>query len=141
MLDSYPHRTLLSWKQQFPLLARLAMRRLTSNARSLKKRMSKQQIKSLLELARERIHSAEKIAWERYRPRFYPGNIYFLQAEVTSYYPRNARAVWGPLAKQVELRRVPGDHTAMVATQYKIVADLLTDQLHWKIGHNVSRAV
>jgi thioesterase domain-containing protein len=141
MLDTYPHRTRLSWKQRFPLLTRLAIRRLTSMARYFKNRRSLQPVKSPIELARERVHSAESIAWRRYRPRFYSGNIYFLKAEITSCYPKNPRAVWAPLVNQFELRTVPGDHTAMVTTQYKMVADLLTEQLRWRIGRNASRAV
>ena len=141
LLDTYPHRTHLPWKQQFPLFTRLAVRRLTSQMRNLKSRATQQPAKSPLQLARERVHSAESIAWSHYRPEFYSGSLYFLKAEVASYYPRNARAVWGSLVRHLELRTVPGDHAALVARQYEVVADLLTEQLRWENGRNVSRAV
>jgi thioesterase domain-containing protein len=142
MLDTYPHRAQLSWKQKLPLLTRLAVRRLAVHARDLRNRMSQQPpLKSTLQLFRERVHSAESTAWTRYRPEFYPGSLYFLRAQVSSYYPRNPRAVWGSLVGELEVHTVPGDHAALVATQYQAVANLLTEQLQWQCGHNVSRAV
>jgi thioesterase domain-containing protein len=129
MLDTYPHRTHLSFLQQFPLLGRLALRRVSSHARSLRTKQDQQQPESLVDQMRERIHSAESIAWRNYQPRFYPGRICFVKAKVPTYYPKNPRAVWDPLAAEFELHTVPGDHIALVTSQSKLVADLLSGLL------------
>ena len=129
MLDTYPHRTHLSIRQQLPLLGRLAWRRLASHARAFKARGQRQQATSTLDKVRERIHSAESIAWRNYQPCFYQGRVCFVKARVATYYPRNPRAVWGPLSSEFELHTVPGDHTALVSAQSNVVAQLLSAQL------------
>jgi acetoacetyl-CoA synthetase len=130
MLDSYPHRTHLSWKQQVPLLARLALRRLLSNLQSLRKPANEHARKLPADEIRERIHAAEFVAWKDYAPTAYPGNVLFLKAEVTSYFPADPRSIWEPLADNVELYTVPGDHSGLVERQYLVVASLLSQLLN-----------
>jgi thioesterase domain-containing protein len=137
MLDTYPHRRNVSFWQQVPLVVRLGVRRLASFPFLAGK--GEQHPESSLESARQRIHSAESVAWRRYRPRFYPGKIYFLKAAIPTYYPRNPRAVWAPLAKQFELHAIPGRHNDLVTTQQELTAHLLSQQLHSALGENSLR--
>ena len=129
MLDSYPHRTHLSFKQQLQLLARLALRKIMSNLRSFKKPSDELSRNSSSDQIRERIHAAEFVAWRNYKPTFYPGKVLFVKAEVVSYFPANPRSVWEPLTGNFELYTVPGDHSGLVEKQYTAVAKLLSQML------------
>jgi thioesterase domain-containing protein len=130
MLDSYPHRTHLSLKQQVPLLTRLALRRLVSNLQSLRNATNEHSRKLPADEIRERIRAAEFVAWRNYRPAAYPGNVLFLKAEVPSYFPANPRSVWELLVGTFELYTVPGDHSGLVERQYPTVANLLSQALN-----------
>ena len=55
--------------------------------------------------------------------------IYFIKAEVVSYFPANAGSVWEHLAGNFELYTVPGDHSGLVEKQYTAVAKLLSQML------------
>jgi acetoacetyl-CoA synthetase len=57
------------------------------------------------------------VAWTKYRPRFYGGNITFLRPETSLRFPDDPRAVWGKLLRKLDIRTVPGDHTTMVKEQ------------------------
>lgn len=129
MIDTYPHRIYLRPLQHLPLVLRSVLRRLSSIRHAFHKKLSQPRGQSPVDRLRDRIYEAEFVAWRNYRPSFYAGKIYFLQASVSTCFPKNVRAVWGPLSKEFELHEVPGDHTSLIASQHKVVADLLTREL------------
>ncbi len=63
-------------------------------------------------------------AFTKYRPRFYPGSIAFIQAEIIDegvpYYPD---ILWGRLAQKLVIQRVGGDHWSMLSLHADRVAD------------------
>lgn len=56
------------------------------------------------------------VAWSRYRPRYYPGTITFLKAATGAggLWPSDPIAVWGSLAKSLDIHTVPGNHLTML---------------------------
>jgi thioesterase domain-containing protein len=69
------------------------------------------------------------LALSRYRPKFYPGKITFLQSETESYFPVNPRAVWAHLASEFECETVPGDHQGMLTTHFDRLGAVLSRYL------------
>jgi thioesterase domain-containing protein len=146
MLDSYPHRTRISRGQQFSVLVRSATRRLFSSGRIIRKpsddstmSANEKQYNATLKSIRQRIYEGELIALEHYQPRFYPGKVNFVEAEIRSYFPE-PRKVWTSLVQEFELETVPGDHIAMVTTHYKSIAELLTLHLLRALNEKGSRS-
>jgi hypothetical protein len=76
-----------------------------------------------------RVRDSAYVALTRYRPRFYRGKIKFVRAAVTSGFPADAAAVWAPLAQEIEVETVPGDHLGMIATHYDSLASVLSRYL------------
>jgi acetoacetyl-CoA synthetase len=66
------------------------------------------------------------VAWTRYRPRFYGGNITFLKPEICLRFPHDPVAVWGKLVQKLDIRTVPGDHISMVKEQVDGLASALS---------------
>jgi thioesterase domain-containing protein len=77
----------------------------------------------------KRVRERAYVALTRYRPRFYRGKIKFVRAAVLTGFPVDAEAVWRPLAEQVEIETVPGDHLGMIATHYDTLASVLSRYL------------
>jgi hypothetical protein len=73
----------------------------------------------------------------RYRPRFYPGKIKFVRAEISSAFPDDAAAVWTHLAEEFEVDTVPGDHLGMIATHYEMLAAVLSRYLVEAFAENL----
>jgi acetoacetyl-CoA synthetase len=69
------------------------------------------------------------VAWKQYRPQFYPGKIKFVRAEVSSFLPRDPKAVWGKLVAELEVETVPGDHLEIVDKRYQKLSPLLSRYL------------
>jgi thioesterase domain-containing protein/acyl carrier protein len=64
----------------------------------------------------QKAFDAGLISWAHYEPRFFPGKITFLKAEIVAgYWPADPHAVWGKLARCLEIHTVPGDHNGMLA--------------------------
>jgi thioesterase domain-containing protein len=61
----------------------------------------------------------------RYQPRTYPGKITFFKCDRRSVYPDPIMA-WGKLAKEIDLRTIPGDHLEIFTTQIDGVAARLS---------------
>lgn len=63
-------------------------------------------------------------AVSKYRPRFYPGSIAFIQAEIIDegvpYYPD---LLWGWLAQEFTIHRVRGDHWSMLSQHADCIAN------------------
>ena len=68
-------------------------------------------------------------AFRRYRPRFYPGKIKFVRAEVSSFQPSNPIDVWGNLVGEMEVEEVPGDHLEIVDRHYQSLSPVLSRYL------------
>jgi hypothetical protein len=77
----------------------------------------------------QRVRDSAYLALTRYRPRFYPGKIKFVRAEISSAFPDDAAAVWEPLAQIVEVETVPGDHLGIIAIHFEDLASVLSRYL------------
>jgi acetoacetyl-CoA synthetase len=137
MLDTYPDKRCLSATQYALLGFRLARRRVWSLVKSAPG-TTRQQIPEPTEdaprgdrpgRATEKMQDSAYLALRRYRPRFYPGRINFVKAEIRTYFPGNPTAVWGRLAQQFDLKTVPGDHFSMLRERCEAVGSLLSRYL------------
>jgi thioesterase domain-containing protein len=151
MLDSYPYKRYLPLGQRMRLMARLARRRasdlrrapmrqvLSGIAHRWKNRLhifgdhegpsSRPSTGVLFAEAAERVRDKEELAWTRYRPRSYHGEINFVRAEILSYFPEDPVPVWAHLVDGLEVETVPGDHVGMIATHSANLAAVLTRYL------------
>ena len=129
MLDAYPHMRHLAWGQRVRLAARQARRGLHFLGNSRESALYQPPVDVSLTPAMQRVRASAYLALTRYRPRYYRGVIKFVRAEVSSGFPVNAAAVWAPLAENVEVVTVPGDHLGMIATHYESLAAVLSRYL------------
>jgi acetoacetyl-CoA synthetase len=129
MLDAYPQFRYLSLGQRVLLVARQGRRGLHSLGNLTGSAPYQPPAGVLLTPAMQRVRDAAYLALTRYRPRFYPGKIKFVRAEISSAFPEDAKAVWAPLAEEFEVETVPGDHLGMIATHYESLAALLSQYL------------
>jgi acetoacetyl-CoA synthetase len=125
MLDAYPNIRYLSLGQQIRLATRQAKRRL----RALGGAPYQPPVSASFTPAMQRVRNSAELALTRYRPRFYPGKIKFVRAEISSRFPDDAVAVWAPLADEFEVETVPGDHLGMMATHFESLASVLSRYL------------
>jgi len=135
MVDSYPHLFRLSARQRVRLLKRLAKRRAQSALEAMTSGRADRSrpvrgVNALpperaLSLAMARVRSSANRALRRYRPRFYNGAIKFVQAEVSTNFPDNPRAVWAHLAADFTVETVPGDHVEMLTRHSERLAAVL----------------
>lgn len=65
-------------------------------------------------------------AYQRYKPRYYPGTIKFITTAVKSFFPTDPASVWYPLTGKLEIEVIPGDHLQVVRTQFEGLAAVLT---------------
>jgi acetoacetyl-CoA synthetase len=70
-----------------------------------------------------------ELAYVRYNPQFYPGELYFVRAAEVSYFPADASAVWGHLVAKFHQDTVPGNHASMLALHSDQIARLISRQL------------
>lgn len=139
MLDSYPHRSHLSFGQHARLALRLGKRRALSLMRGRahshpsrvgeqSKQHDSQQAPSVESAvrARQRVSEYEDRAWKNYRPQFYDGKIRFVKAAMCSYFPADPIAVWGPLVKECTLESLPCDHAGMFTTHVETAASIIS---------------
>jgi thioesterase domain-containing protein len=130
MLDAYPHIRYLSLAQRVRLIARQGRRGLHSLGNLSGSAPYQPPAGVSLTPAMQRVRDSAYLALTRYRPRFYPGKIKFVRAEISSAFPDNAAAVWAPLAEEFNVETVPGDHLGMIATHYESLASLLSRYLY-----------
>jgi acetoacetyl-CoA synthetase len=127
MLDSYPHSTRLARGQRIRLSIRQTWRRM---ARRLDWLGVKPPFETTVEVptspAMERSRDSAYRALECYEPRFYPGKIHFVRAAIPTDFPADAAAVWAPLAREFEVEAVPGDHLAIMTTNFDALAAVLS---------------
>jgi acetoacetyl-CoA synthetase len=140
MLDSYPDIRYLSLAQRAQLVTRLMTRRATtamklpvgealsliirpSRRRAVAPKVSYQPpVDVLLSPAMQRARECAYLALTRYKPRFYPGKIRFVRAEIPTDFPADPAAVWAHLADEFEVETVPGDHLGIMSTHYEKLA-------------------
>ena len=144
MLDSYPDIRYLSLAQRAQLVARLATQRATTamklpvgEALSLIVRPSRRRatapkvsyqppVDVSLSPAMQRARECAYLALTRYKPRFYPGKIKFVRAEISTDFPADPAAVWAHLAAKFDVETVPGDHLGIMSTHYEKLASALS---------------
>jgi len=144
MLDSYPDILYLSLALRARLLMRLATRRAATSmklpvgeALSLIIRPSRRRsgapkvsykppVDVSLSPAVQRARECAYLALTRYKPRFYPGEIKFVRAEIPTDFPADPIAVWAHLADKFEVETVPGDHLGIMSTHYEKLASALS---------------
>jgi len=144
MLDSYPDIRYLSLALRARLLMRLATRRAATSmklpvgeALSLIIRPSRRRsgapkvsykppVDVSLSPAVQRARECAYLALTRYKPRFYPGKIKFVRAEIPTDFPADPIAVWAHLADKFEVETVPGDHLGIMSTHYEKLASALS---------------
>jgi acetoacetyl-CoA synthetase len=152
MLDAYPYIGFLSPGQRVQLIARQARQRASTLTRmpmrdavSYSSRLFERGLRAFGDLsgsasyqapmgvsyspAMQRVRDSAYLALTRYRPRFYPGKISFVRAEINTDFPHNAAAVWNKLANEVEVETVPGDHLGIVTTHFESLASALSRYL------------
>jgi aspartate racemase len=155
LVDTYPH------PKYFPLPQRLwlAGKRATGHLAEMKKmpirtafaylaRGLKHRLRSAadhgatkpspLSLAQTtaRVKECDFRAMASYRPRFYKGKIRFVRPESNSYLPNNPTALWKPLASELEVETVPGDHLGMVGEHFESLAAVLTRYVQESVDGN-----
>ena len=129
MIDAYPNIRYLPFGQQIRLAARLACRGLHILGNSSENALYQPPAGIILTPPMKRIRESAYLALTRYRPRFYRGKIKFVRAAVVTGFPADAEAVWTPLAEEIEVETVPGDHLGMIATHYDHLASVLSRHL------------
>jgi acetoacetyl-CoA synthetase len=149
MLESYPHRNCLQYRQRLGLIVRL----MRHHAATLI-RLSPQEALSYI------LHPAERLVYvsrdgsgnarnrpplgasyteamrrmrdsgyralKRYRPRFYPGKIKFVRAANNLRFPEDPIPIWGKLAEKFDVETVPGDHTGIITNHYETLSAILS---------------
>ena len=128
MLDSYPHRSHLSFGQQARLALRLAKRRALSFIRT--RLMSVE----LAAQAMQRVSEYQDRAWLNYRPQFYDGKIKFVRAAVPSFVPDDPVDCWAHLARELKVETVPGNHLEMLTTQVESLASTVARYIEEALG-------
>lgn len=149
LIDSYPYRTHLKPLQQAALYFQRVIHRISKlwefktqrsvagivaptllselkNSTTTNNRVMLAGLKGNLRLWFEREREDAYTALMSYKPRFYNGAIKFIRAGIPTQFPLNANAVWGCLAKQVEVETLPGDHVRLLTTHFKSVAGTLS---------------
>jgi acetoacetyl-CoA synthetase len=141
LIDSYPDRKQLGLSQRALLSFRLAKRRLWSRRESLPSGTRSQispisggnaaqtnQLTAMRAVA-ERMRESAYLALRRYRPRFYPGKIRFVKAEISTDFPSDPVPFWSHLAEQFEVDTIPGDHQSMLTRHFEKLASTRTHYL------------
>ena len=128
MLDSYPHVSRLSRGQRWSLATRQTWRRA---ARRLQWLGVSPPYETTVEVspspALQHFRETSYVALERYRPRYYAGKISFVRAAIPTDFPANPAAVWSHLAREFEVKTVPGDHLGMMTTHFESLARTISD--------------
>ena len=139
LLDAYPDKRYLSATQYALLRCRLAQRRVWALIQS-PPGSTRPRIPKLAEGAHrpnhpglvraiQKMQESAYLALRQYRPRFYPGKIKFVKAEISTYFPDNPAAVWAHLARQFDIETVPGDHLHMLSEQCDTVGTVVSRYL------------
>lgn len=83
-----------------------------------------------------RVQRAGEVAYRKYRPRFYDGEITFIKAQAEMRIPFDATLLWGALARAVTVQAIPTDHQNLVRASAAMLADQLTKNLRAIAGRS-----
>jgi thioesterase domain-containing protein len=130
MLDSYPDRRYLSFRQYSRLLLQLAKNRISARktagtTREPRGTDNRHGQRGSLVRALQRVKDAHYRALRSYRPVFYDGEIKFVRAALASRFPPDPVPVWSPLCRGFEVETVPGEHVTMLTTSIVPLASLI----------------
>jgi acetoacetyl-CoA synthetase len=157
MLDAYPGRKYLSASERVRLSTRLALNkvggaigmsstksdpsvatpaqvRAQMSAGKKNSTLNQQSTSTLVTPAMQRAAELAKEAIKRYRPRFYPGTVRFVRAQIVTDFPANPVAVWSHLFQRFECETVPGDHLGMIASHPEALAATISRHLQEATG-------
>ena len=127
MLDSYPHVSRLSRGQRARLSSRQTWRRFARRLHWLGVKPPYQTtVETSPSAALQHFRDTSYMALERYQPRFYPGKINFVRAAIPTDFPANPTSIWSPLANELELKTVPGDHLGIMTTHFESLASVIS---------------
>jgi len=138
MLDSYPDRHHLPLGQRIRLVSRRAKVRAADfvwrrderrSAAGNDKAAAQPQLGATATRALQRMRDSQYRAWGSYRPGSYDGEIYFVKAAISTFFPDNPVAVWAHLTRQFEVETVPGNHAGMLTTNVASLASVLSRRL------------
>jgi thioesterase domain-containing protein len=76
--------------------------------------------------ALRRVNEKAYQAYACYRPKFYPGRMKFVATATKTFFPGDPAAIWAPLADELEVEVIPGNHLNIVTTEFKVLASVLT---------------
>jgi thioesterase domain-containing protein len=79
--------------------------------------------------ALQRMRDRAYVGLKTYRPRFYPGSIKFVRAATVTEFPDDAKAVWKPLVREIEVVTAPGDHLEIINAHFEAVGAALSRYL------------
>ncbi len=128
MLDSYPHTNYLPLGQRARLTARQTWRWIAGKLQWLGVAAPYRTAIEVPSLAAvQSFREANRVALERYRPRFYPGKINFIRAEIPTDYPADPSAVWSHLAQEFKVDTVPGDHLGIMTIHFESLAAAISN--------------
>ena len=128
MLDSYPHTNYLPLGQRARLTARQTWRWVAGKLQWLGVAAPYRTAIEVPSLAAvQNFREANRVALERYRPRFYPGKINFIRAEIPTDYPADPSAVWSHLAQEFKVDTVPGDHLGIMTIHFESLAAAISN--------------
>jgi thioesterase domain-containing protein len=129
MLDSYPDRRQIPLGQQARLVFRLAMTRASWFRRRRGSKGISQHDESVAR-AFQRVKDCQYRALRNYRPQFYDGKVNFVRAAISSFFPKNATAVWSHLAREFEIENLPCTHLELLTTQAESLSASLSRLLN-----------
>jgi acetoacetyl-CoA synthetase len=76
--------------------------------------------------ALRRVNQQLYLAYTRYQPGFYRGDIKFVKTARRLFFPASAASVWKRLCNGLEVIEIPGDHLSIVTSEYEGLAAALT---------------
>lgn len=76
--------------------------------------------------ALRRVNQKLYLAYSRYQPKFYRGDIKFVKTARRLFFPADPASVWKRLSSSLEVTEVPGDHLSIVNSEYEGLAAALT---------------
>ena len=127
LLESYPYSRYLPLAERVRLFTRSTKSRFSRNGTT---KVPKQpEVGIWFTPAMQRVRKSAQLALKRYRPRFYPGKMKFVGAEISSDFPDDPAAVWANLAAEFELDTVPGDHLGIIMTHSESLGAVLSRYL------------
>src|SRR5450755_1935792 len=130
MLDSYPYSSCLSFAQRTRLVTRQSWRWIAGRLQWLGVPAP---YRTTLDLPpspfQQRFRESDHRALKHYRPRFYPGKVNFVRAEIPTDFPDDPAAVWSHLAQGFELDTGSGDHLGLMTTHFEELAAVLSRYL------------